>query len=229
MSMEDAARKDLSYPSRSNGASHVTASAPTSHAPRLLRLAPPETAHHQPMARIAQGAAQLLPQFCFNRLRTAMWRAVKVPIGEGSLVMGDLILSGAGDWASLFSVGEHTYITGPLTVNLGGAVRIGNAVNIGHQCLFLTVDHDVGAPFRRAGATKYGSIVIEDGAWITSRVTVLPGVTIGKGSIVAAGSVVASHVAPNTLVAGVPAKLVRTLDTAWPAQPSVAAARAARF
>ena len=58
--------------------------------------------------------------------------------------------------------------------------------------------------------------MIEDGAWITSRVTVLPGVTIGKGAIVAAGAVVASHVAANTLVAGVPAKFVRVLDTAWP-------------
>jgi acetyltransferase-like isoleucine patch superfamily enzyme len=182
----------------------------------LLRLAGPETSHDQPLPRIVQGAAQLLPQFCFNRLRTALWRAVGIPIGEGSLLMGDLSLSGAGDWASLFSVGEHTYITGPLTANLGGAVRIGNAVNIGHHCLFLTVDHDTGPPWRRAGASKYGSIVIEDGAWITSRVTVLPGVTIGKGAIVAAGAVVASHVAPNTLVAGVPAKLVRTLDVTWP-------------
>lgn len=207
--MEDAAGKEASRSSRSNGAGNGASARPV---PRVLHLAGPEVAHHQPLSRIAQGAAQLLPQFYFNRLRTAIWRAVNIPIGEGSLLMGDLFLSGAGDWASLFSVGEHTYITGPLTVNLGGAVRIGNAVNIGHHCLFLTVDHDAGPPSRRAGATKYGTIVIGDGAWITSRVTVLPGVTIGEGAIVAAGSVVASHVAPNTLVAGVPAKLVRTLE-----------------
>jgi acetyltransferase-like isoleucine patch superfamily enzyme len=180
--------------------------------PRFLKLAGPETDEIGYLCHLVQGAAQLLPQFRFNRLRTALWKLAKVPVGEGSLIMGDLYLSGAGDWASLFSVGEQTYITGPVRVNLGGALRIGSSVNIGHDCLFLTVDHHVGPPWRRAGASQYGTIVVEDGAWIASRVTVLPGVTIGAGAIVAAGSVVAAHVPPHTMVGGVPAKVIRELD-----------------
>lgn len=184
----------------------------SARSPRFLKLAGPEADEVGYVCHLVQGAAQLLPQFRFNRLRTALWKFAKVPVGEGSLIMGDLYLSGAGDWASLFSVGEQTYITGPMRVNLGGALRIGNAVNIGHDCLFLTVDHQVGPPWRRAGFSQYGSIVVEDGAWIASRVTVLPGVTVGAGSIVAAGSVVAAHVPPHTMVAGVPAKVLRKLD-----------------
>jgi maltose O-acetyltransferase len=160
---------------------------------------------------MGQAVANLLPQFCFNRLRTGMWRAMKFEMGQGSLVMGELLLSGAGNWSELFSVGDYTYISGPLRVNLGGAVRIGSGVNIGHDCLLLTVDHEMGGPYRRAGISENRSIVIEDGAWIASRVVILPGVTIGRGAVVAAGAVVTRDVPANTMVGGVPAKPMRSL------------------
>lgn len=162
-------------------------------------------------ALLMQGVANVLPQFCFNRLRTALWRAMKFEIGSGSLVMGDLILSGSGDWRSLFEVGSDTYISGPLRINLGGAVRIGSGVNIGHDCLLLTVDHEMGGPERRAGTSTHKPIVIEDGAWIASRVVVLPGVTVGSGAVVAAGTVVTKDVPPHTLVAGIPSRVIRQL------------------
>jgi acetyltransferase-like isoleucine patch superfamily enzyme len=179
---------------------------------RLLELAVDEAEELRPALRLAQGLGKLIPQFCLNRLRTALWRAAKVPIGRDSMIMGELLLSGAGNWAELFSVGDETYITGPLRVNLGGAVRIGHAVNIGHDCLFLTVNHDIGPPWRRAGLSKQGTITIEDGAWIASRVTILPGVTVGQGAVIAAGAVVTHRVPPHTLVGGVPARVLRTLS-----------------
>lgn len=179
---------------------------------RRLRRAPAgEVEKLRPVLRLTLRLSNLLPQFCFNRVRTALWRSAQVPIGDGSLLMGDLLVSGAGDWKSLISIGDHTYITGPLRINLGGEVRIGSGVNIGHDCLFLTVDHEVGPPHRRAGLSSYGPIVIGDGVWIASRVTVLPGVTVGAGAIVAAGALVASDVEPNTLVGGVPARVLRKL------------------
>jgi acetyltransferase-like isoleucine patch superfamily enzyme len=151
-----------------------------------------------------------LPQLRFNRVRTALYRAAKVSIGASSLVMGDIVLTGASD-PGLFSIGDFTYITGPLRVDLGGSVRIGNRVNVGHDCLLLTVDHEIGGTGRRAGDVRHAPIVIEDGVWLASRVTVLPGCTIGRGAIVAAGAVVTRDVEPNTLVGGVPAKLIRRL------------------
>jgi maltose O-acetyltransferase len=56
-------------------------------------------------------------------------------------------------------------------------------------------------------------VSIGDGVWIGARTTVLPGVTIGSGAIVAAGSVVNRDVEADTMVAGVPARLVRGLDS----------------
>ncbi|MFT3925214.1 MAG: acyltransferase [Myxococcales bacterium] len=179
---------------------------------RLARLALEEIGQFRPRVRLAQTVGRFLPQFCFNRLRTTIWRAAKVKIGEGSLIMGDIVLTGMSeDWSSLLSVGRHTYITGPLRIDLGGEVRIGDRVNIGHDCLFVTVDHEIDSEWRRAGSPTQKAVVIEDGAWIASRVTLLPGVTIGRGAVVAAGAIVASDVAANTLVGGVPARLIREL------------------
>jgi maltose O-acetyltransferase len=166
-------------------------------------------------AVLVQGVANhLLPQFCFNRLRTALWRTAKLQIGAGSLIMGDLLVSGAGDWSSLFSVGTCTYISGPLRIHLGGSVRIGDRVNIGHDCLILTADRALDGPQRRAGSPSYKSILIENGVWIASRVVLLPGVSVGEGAVVAAGAVVTKDVPPHTLVGGVPARTICKLSTA---------------
>jgi maltose O-acetyltransferase len=183
------------------------------HVGRALSALVDELRGLRPGPQLIQGLNNhLLPHFCFNRLRTALWRSVKLDIGAGSLVMGPLLLSGTGDWQSLLSVGAETYISGPLRIDLGGAVKIGNRVNIGHDCLLLTVEHEFAGSSRRAGPTSHKSITIHDGVWLASRVVVLPGVTIGSGSVVAAGAVVATDVAPNTLVGGVPAKVLRQLS-----------------
>jgi maltose O-acetyltransferase len=160
---------------------------------------------------LMQTLANCLPQFCFNRLRTELWRTAKLRLGPGTLLMGDLRLSGAGDWSELFTVGAETYISGPLRVNLGGAVHIGSGVNVGHDCLMITVHHKIGNSERRAGLSENRSIVIEDGAWIASRVVILPGVTIGRGAVVAAGAVVTRDVPADTMVGGVPARVIRRL------------------
>jgi acetyltransferase-like isoleucine patch superfamily enzyme len=161
---------------------------------------------------LMQGIANLLPHPCFNQLRTQLWRAMSIQIGPGSLVMGELMLSGVRDRSALFSIGSETYISGPLRVNLGGAVRIGNGVNVGHDCLFLTVDHEVARPDRRAGLSNNRSIVIEDGACIASCVTILPGVTIGRGAVVSTGAVVTRDVPADTMVGGVPAKFLQRFE-----------------
>jgi maltose O-acetyltransferase len=173
-----------------------------------------EVTGFRPRIHFVQGVTNhLLPQFCFNRLRTSLWRAVNIEIGERSMVMGDLYLSGDGDWASLFTIGKETFISGPLRINLGGAVHIGDRVNIGHDCLLVSVNHEIGSSERRAGYSTNAPIVVHDGVWIASKVVVLPGVTIGEGAVVAAGAVVASDVPPNTLVGGVPAKVLRKLSS----------------
>ena len=70
-----------------------------------------------------------------------------------------------------------------------------------------TMEHD---PQDSYYGVKGGAVTIEDYAWISCRVVILPGVTIGKGAVVAAGAVVTKDVAPYTIVGGVPAKKIGT-------------------
>jgi maltose O-acetyltransferase len=162
---------------------------------------------------LAQATAALLPQQSMNRARTTLLRAAGVKIGAHSLIHGPVYITGAGNPCPLLSIGEYTIITGPLRVDLGAPVRIGTCVRIGHDVTLLTITHAIGSKELRSGKSEAWEIEIGDGAWLASRVTVLPKVRIGAGSIVAAGAVVTRDVPPNTLVAGVPARVVRTLET----------------
>jgi maltose O-acetyltransferase len=158
-----------------------------------------------------QIAATPLPQLSFNRMRTALLRAGGMRIGRGSQIMGPVIITGPGRWSDLLEIGDHTFITGPLRIDLAAPVRIGSRVNLGHSVTLLTMDHEIGPSEKRCGYRKTGPIVIEDAVWIATNATILPGVTVGEASVVAAGAVVTRDVAPNTLVAGVPARVVREL------------------
>jgi maltose O-acetyltransferase len=187
--------------------------------PRVARAAFDEVAPFRPRKVLAELAATLLPSQSFNRTRTAILRAAGVSVGEHSLLLGPIIITGNDNPCQFLSIGERTLITGPFRVDLGAPVRIGNWVQIGHDVTFLTVSHEIGTASLRAGTRHYAPIEVGDGSWIASRVTVLPGVVIGRGAVVAAGSVVSRDVPENTMVAGVPARVIRTLseDGAGPA------------
>ena len=124
---------------------------------------------------LAQAASNALPQLTFKRTRTALLRAGGLRIGQRSLVMGPLILTGVGDRQELFSVGSECVITGPLRVDLGAEVRIGDRVYIGHDVALLTVDHEIGPSFQRCGREDRLPIFLGDGCWIGSRVRCAPG------------------------------------------------------
>jgi len=161
---------------------------------------------------LAQGASLLFPQQSCNRVRTALLRAAGAQIGNQSLIQGPVRFTGLRDCCRLLIIGDYTIITGPLHCDLGAEVRIGNGVRIGHDVSLLTVSHAIGRESLRAGLSEAWPIEIGDGAWLASRVTVLPRVRIGAGAVVAAGAVVTRDVPPNTLVAGVPARVIRELQ-----------------
>ena len=100
------------------------------------------------------------------------------------------------------TINEWTYVSG------FGGVRIGNGVRIGHRTSILSSDHRLdqpGVPFAKAGLVA-AETVIEDDVFIGANVTILMGVRIGSGSVIAAGSVVTRDVEPLTVAGGVPAK-----------------------
>jgi acetyltransferase-like isoleucine patch superfamily enzyme len=127
-------------------------------------------------------------------------------------------------------VDESTTIFAPFYVNFGRFIKLGKNVFINHACSFLdmggiTIEHDVligprvnliteNHPLdpsdRRALITK--PIVIKRNAWVGAGATILPGVTIGENAVIAAGAVVSKDVHANTVVGGVPAKFIRTIN-----------------
>ena len=104
-------------------------------------------------------------------------------------------------------IGENVFINANCTMQDQGGVYIGNDVLIGHNACLLTLNHEFD-PERRA--ELYPSpIHIEDKVWLGANVTVLPGVRIGYGAIVAAGAVVTKDVPAECIVAGVPARIIK--------------------
>jgi maltose O-acetyltransferase len=159
-----------------------------------------------------RAVSQILPQHAFNRVRTVLLRAMGIRISAATSIAGTLKITGSGSVPKLLSIGPGCYLTGPIHIDLMDAVRIGARVYMGYDVMLITADHEVGPSAQRCGPSVNGAIEIGDGVWIGSRAVVLPGVRIGHGSVVAAGAVVTKDVAPNTMVAGVPARFVRDLD-----------------
>lgn len=109
-------------------------------------------------------------------------------------------------------IGDNVFINSGCLIRPN--VRIGNCVSVGQQVAFISDTHDIGSTFRRASETssRFDPIEIGDGCWIGARATILGGVSIGRGCVIAAGSCVISNCEANGLYAGVPAKRIRDLD-----------------
>jgi maltose O-acetyltransferase len=188
---------------------------------RAFRLVGDELANLQLAKLAAELVTSPMPHLCFTYSRTQVWRAAGLRVGERSRLMGALHLTGRASWQDNLSIGADTLITGPLSIDLEAPVHIGDRVRIGHDVLLLTVDHQIGNPQYRCGHSFARPISIGDGAWLGSRVVVLPGVSIGKGAVVAAGAVVTRDVPADTLVAGVPARVLRALPEDAPGSEHV--------
>jgi maltose O-acetyltransferase len=104
------------------------------------------------------------------------------------------------------SIGDQTTINRGVTLDGRGVLKIGNSVSISEGVKLLTASHDLDS-FDFKQILK--PVVIEDYVWIGVNSIVLPGVTLHKGAVVGAGSVVTRDVSPYTVVAGNPAKFIR--------------------
>lgn len=106
-------------------------------------------------------------------------------------------------------IGEGSVIKMGCTFQDQGGIYIGKDCIIDHNVTLCTVNNDKD-PKNRA-VMKFAPIHIEDKAWIGSGAIILPGVTIGTGAIVAAGSVVTKDVVPNSMVGGNPAEFIQAV------------------
>ena len=87
----------------------------------------------------------------------------------------------------------------------GGRLMIGDNVDIAQETNIWTLEHDVND---NQHSEIPGDVIIEDHVWIASRVTLLPGVKIGRGAVVASGAVVTRNIPPLAIVGGIPAKII---------------------
>ena len=112
--------------------------------------------------------------------------------------------------------GKNTVLGERVFINMGckfqdqGGITIDEGALIGHNVVLATLNHYLD-PKRRGGMT-HAPIHIGKNVWIGANATVLAGVTIGDGAVVAAGAVVTKDVAPNTIVGGVPAKVIKKIE-----------------
>jgi maltose O-acetyltransferase len=152
-----------------------------------------------------------LPIHVGSRLRVAVLRLAGFQIGSGSLMWGMPTITGDADLYTKLKIGQRCWFNIGCIFDLGAPITIGDQVAFGHHVVVLTSSHEVGPPTQRAAALYTKPVTISDGAWLGARCTILPGVQIGTGAIVAAGAVVNRDVPPNTMVAGVPARVVKTV------------------
>ncbi|KAH7262903.1 trimeric LpxA-like protein [Fusarium tricinctum] len=119
-------------------------------------------------------------------------------------------------WGCNIFIGSRVYINREVSIYDNALVTIADGVLIGPGVCICTGTHPADMYSRReAYGTSFAlPIRLEAECWIGARATILPGVTIGRGAMVAAGAVVGKDVAPETLVGGVPARFIRSLKDA---------------
>ncbi len=107
-------------------------------------------------------------------------------------------------------IGRNSWVNRNCTLDIRGGLTIGDNVSISPEVTILTGSHDVNDPSFR---DTYEAVTIADHVFIGTRAIIMPGVTLGRGSVVAAGSVVSRDVAPLAIVAGAPARPVGRRDS----------------
>jgi acetyltransferase-like isoleucine patch superfamily enzyme len=164
----------------------------------------------------------------FAKIHEVVERTTKLSVQLNNAEKNDQIRKLLGEIIGA-EVDKSTALFTPFYTNLGIFITIGKNVFINHACSFLdiggitiedevliaarvnliTEDHPVNPADRKTLMVK--PIVIKRNAWIGAAATILPGVTVGENAVVAAGSVVTKDVPANTVVAGVPAKIIKTI------------------
>lgn len=146
------------------------------------------------------------PKYFEKKNKILKWGGVV--IGRGSKIVAPLHIT------TDLIIGDNSWVGAEFSCWGNGNVKIGCDCNIAPQVTVLTGTHEIGTVNSRAGRGMTADVEIGDGTWVCARSTILPGVTIGRGCVLAAGSVITSNTKEDELVGGVPARVIRGLADA---------------
>jgi acetyltransferase-like isoleucine patch superfamily enzyme len=176
------------------------------------------------LQRACMGSASRLRNVFYRlmgvQMRGYVWmRAVEIPYNHFNIELQScsldrgvvLLCSGPARSGIKLSIGSNTYINRRTFLDAIDSLIVGSNVAIGPGCYITDHDHgmDGGRPVLMQEMVA-APTHIEDDVWIGANVVVLKGVTIGRGTIVGAGSVVTRSLPPNSIAVGVPAKVLRS-------------------
>lgn len=113
------------------------------------------------------------------------------------------------DFGKNITVGKNVFINACCHFQDHGGVSLGNGCQIGHNVVFATLNHGLAPEDRQT--TYPAPITLGKNVWVGSNSTILQGVTIGDNAVIAAGAVVTKDVPENTIVGGVPARIIRKI------------------
>ncbi len=149
---------------------------------------------------VRTGGRPHIENFGYMRLGDHTYvRSIRVPVELCTGPAGRLV------------IGRETHIHDGTSIGASGSIDIGARVRIGSYTMI--VDSDYNDTYQRYIRPAPQPVVIEDDVWIGAKACVMPGVRVGRGAIVGSGAVVTRNVPPDTVVAGVPAQVVKTLDS----------------
>ena len=167
------------------------------------------------------GIRMLMAKFYLRNCQAGKFVSVNgkpVIENKGKMIFGDMVCIWSDVVQAKLYTGKHGQLLVGTNSRLNGvhisanhSVVIGKNVRIAPYSIILDSDfHDIKDHFAEG---KSAAVTIEDNVWIATRATILKGVTIGEGSVVAAGAVVTHDVPPHTVVAGVPAQVIKYIST----------------
>lgn len=114
------------------------------------------------------------------------------------------------DCGKNITIGKNVFINSGCRFQDQGGITIGDGALIGHNAVLATLNHDIN-PEKRS-TMHPAPITIGKDVWIGANATIVPGVDIGDGAVIAAGAVVTQNVPPNVIAGGVPAKVLKKIE-----------------
>lgn len=178
---------------------------------RLTDYLTKETDFIHPRWMFSQLLMAFIPPFLGGLLRATCLRMAGFRIGPKTRFWSSPMIFGSGDFTKRLIIGKECLLGVQMYFDLAESITLHDRVTTGPQVMLITGTHTIADHINRAGLMLPKPIQIGSGVWIGARASILPGVTIGDGAVIAAGAVVTRDVPQDCLVAGIPATIKRSL------------------